>query len=60
MVKWVIQRMGLKRTAGHAMLRDGVIPKDPAVAKQALKVLSEVLGVEADSLLLRLPARRTA
>lgn len=60
-VKWVIQQMGLKRTAGYYLLKDGLLPKDEELRRSALEKLANILGVEVPQILLRLSAnRRTA
>jgi DNA-binding Xre family transcriptional regulator len=56
--KWVLERVGLKRTAGHMMLREGLLPKDDEVRFSVLQKLSTILGVEVSEMLLRLPRPR--
>lgn len=55
---WVSEQIGLKKTAGHLMFRDGLLPKDDEVRNDVLKKLSKLLGVEVSEILLRLEARQ--
>lgn len=55
---WVIQQLGLKRTTGYLMMREGLLPKDAATRNKALGKLSALLGVEVRQILLRLGAKR--
>lgn len=57
--KWVVQQIGLTRTPGYDLLRDGKLPKDPAKRKLVLKKLSKLLSVDERQLVLRLEAQRT-
>jgi len=59
---WIINQIGLKKTAGHMMLRDGLLPKDPSRKEEALKKLASILGLEVPQILLTpgRPSRRTA
>ena len=57
---WVIKQIGVTRTVGLQLLRDGWFPKDKARKAKVLKDLSKLLGVEAGDLLLTLVAKRTA
>lgn len=56
---WMVGRLGIKRTAGYALLRDGVLPKDESVRRDVLGKLAQLLGVEDErQLVLRLEAKR--
>ena len=59
-VTWVVKQIGVTRTVGLQLLRDGWFPKDKARKAKVLKDLSKLLGVEAGELLLTLVAKRTA
>ena len=59
-VTWVVKQIGVTRTVGLQLLRDGWFPKDKARKAKVLKDLSKLLGVEAEELLLTLVAKRTA
>lgn len=59
-VTWVVKQIGVTRTVGLQLLRDGWFPKDKARKAKVLKDLSKLLGVEAGDLLLTLVAKRTA
>jgi DNA-binding Xre family transcriptional regulator len=56
--KWVLERIGIKRTAGYMLLREGLLPKDDEVRFSVLQKLSTILGVEVSEMLLRLPRPR--
>lgn len=55
---WVIGQMALTRTAGYAMIRDGVLPKDEDKRNFALKKLAQILDTDVRQILLRLEAKR--
>jgi hypothetical protein len=58
---WVIRHMGLRRTQGYQMLRDGFLPKDHEKKNVALEKLSLLLGLQVTQLLVRpAKARRPA
>ena len=57
---WLIKKIGLKRTAGNALLRDGLLPKDSKVRENALTALTQQLGVEVRQILLRFVAKESA
>jgi hypothetical protein len=52
MHQWVIEAMGLKPSAGRMMLRLGCLPTNQSKREQALKRLSEIVGMEVENLLL--------
>ena len=55
---WIIRRLGMKRTAGYALLRDGRLPKDPKVRRKVLKDLGDLLDADERQLVVRLVAKR--
>lgn len=55
---WLIREMGLTRTAGYSLLRDGIFPKDEAKKRRALEKLSKIFGVDEQQLILRLEAKK--
>lgn len=58
---WVIQQLGMKRTAGYIMFRNGVLPSDQASRKEVLAKLSKLLGLPLPQIVVSLPRpRRTA
>ena len=57
---WVIKQIGVTRTVGFQLLREGWLPKDNTRKVKVLRELSKLLGVEAEELLLTLVAKRTA
>lgn len=54
--KWVVQQVGLSRTPGYDLLRDGKLPKDPVKRKEVLKKLGRLFSVDERQLVLRLKA----
>jgi hypothetical protein len=55
--RWVVQQVGLTRTPGYDLLRDGKLPKDPKRKKEVLKRLSKLFSVDERQLVLRLEAK---
>lgn len=60
-LSWLIKHVGVGRTTGYHLFRSGFLPADPARRKVVVAKLAEYFGVEANTLLLRLPTQqRTA
>lgn len=57
-IGWVIKQLEMSRTAGHALLRDGQLPKDPERKSEVLERLAKLLGREVRQILLTLEAKR--
>lgn len=57
-IGWVIGYLEMSRTAGHALLRDGQLPKDPDRKSEVLGKLAELLGREVPQILLTLEAKK--
>lgn len=50
---WIIAQCGLKRTAGHQMIRDGLLPKDVIRKNEVLEKLAQILGLQVRQILAR-------
>jgi len=49
---WLIKQMGLTRTVGYTMLREGILPNNEVARENALNVLAKTLKVKRDALFL--------
>lgn len=50
---WIIAQCGLKRTAGHLMIRDGMLPKDLGKKTEVIEKLASLLGLQVRQILVR-------
>lgn len=50
---WIIAQCGLKRTAGHQLIRDGMLPKDVIRKNEVLEKLALLLGLQVRQILVR-------
>lgn len=59
---WVFQQIGLKRSRGYQLIRDGLLPKDLDERDLVLRKLSGLIGIEIPKLFLRLerPKRKAS
>jgi hypothetical protein len=53
LLRWVIEQLGLTRSSGHALLSDGVLPKDKTRQGRVVRKLAQLLDLEPASLVIR-------
>jgi hypothetical protein len=61
-IAWLIEQLGMSRSAGYLMFRKGLLPEDRTRRKVILEQLATTLGTEVPQILLSPPgpARKSA
>lgn len=58
LIKWVVEQIGLSRTPGYDLLKDGKLPKDPERRRHVLKSISKLLDLDERKLVVRLEPKK--
>ena len=51
-VRWLYEQLGLSRSTGYQMFRNGLLPKEPTVRRKVLEQLAKFMGKEVPQILL--------